>query len=634
MNYNIKIVFNYESKLITILGKSNEKMKDIYQRFFNKAGGNLSQKKIFFSYNGKWGNDSDETKDLTFLQMANKEDKERKQMDILVVENTNKEKDLIVPSKEVICPQCGKYILMDINNYKISLYGCENGHTKNDILLNEFENTQLINFSKITCDICGKKRSNIFENEMDRCLNCKKNLCPLCKSSHNKSHSIIKYEQINYTCEDDIDSFTGYCQQCKKHFCMSCEDEHIEHNIVEFKSIIPKKKELENSLNLLKKSIEEFNDECQEIINVINNVKESFNIYYNIQKRLVENFDIRNQKNYFIFSNLNKIKNNDEIIEDINNIKNEVSLENKFNYIINIYNEINNTNKINPKLTIDLSKENEELRRKCLILKQSLEEAKSSQEEYCEIEKNYNIIKKIIFAGIDKNSKISKYNMANKCLLTELVLSNDEDTKFIGSQKVADVMLEVDRGDFAPNNYYLNRPIYIGYNVTISAPHMHAFALEHLAPFCKKGAKILDIGSGSGYLTVALSKMTGDTGQVVGVEHIPELYEFGIQNVKKHHSNLIESGKIIFVNADGRKGYKKYGPYKVIHAGAASEELPQEIIEQLDYNGRMFIPIGPKGETQNIYLIDKDKNGKITYRSILSVCYGMLQDKETQLQDD
>ena len=48
----------------------------------------------------------------------------------------------------------------------------------------------------------------------------------------------------------------------------------------------------------------------------------------------------------------------------------------------------------------------------------------------------------------------------------------------------------------------------------------------------------------------------------------------------------------------------------------------------------MFIPIGPKGETQNIYLIDKDKNGKITYRSILSVCYGMLQDKETQLQDD
>ena len=66
MSFNIKVVFDYESKLITILGKSNEKMEDIYQRFFNKAGGNFSQKKIFFSYNGKWGNDSDETKKLTF----------------------------------------------------------------------------------------------------------------------------------------------------------------------------------------------------------------------------------------------------------------------------------------------------------------------------------------------------------------------------------------------------------------------------------------------------------------------------------------------------------------------------------------------------------------------------------------
>lgn len=46
----------------------------------------------------------------------------------------------------------------------------------------------------------------------------------------------------------------------------------------------------------------------------------------------------------------------------------------------------------------------------------------------------------------------------------------------------------------------------------------------------------------------------------------------------------------------------------------------------------MFIPIGPAGKTQYIYLIDKDQNGKVSYRSILSVCYGMLQDKETQIK--
>jgi len=566
--------------------------------------------------------------------MAKEEDRRRRQMNIFVAENTNIENDIIIESKEIICPQCNKYIHMNIKNYKISLYDCENGHTKNNILLPEFKNTQFINFSKIICGNCNKKRSNIFQNEMHRCLNCKKNLCPLCRSSHPNSHTIIKYDQMNFTCEDDNDSFTGYCQNCKKHFCMSCEEDHSGHNLIEFKNIIPKKKELENSLNILREYIGYFNEECEEIINVINNVKNNFNIYYEIQKKMIENFDIRSQKNYYIFSNLNRIKNNDEMIEDINNIKNEVSIENKFNYIINIYNEMNNTKSTSTKLKVDLNKENEELRRKCLVLKQSLDEAKALNDENLENIKNYELIQKIVYAGIDQKTKVCKYNMANKCLLIELVVSGDEDTKFINSEKVANVMLEVDRGDFAPNNYYLNRPIYIGYNVTISAPHMHAFALEHLAPFCTKGAKILDIGSGSGYLTVALSKMTNDTGTVVGIEHIPELYEFGIKNVRKHHANLIDSGKIIFVNEDGRKGYKKYGPYKVIHAGAASEQLPQEIIEQLDYNGRMFIPIGPRGETQNIYLIDRDQNGKITYRSILSVCYGMLQDKETQLKDD
>ena len=519
---------------------------------------------------------------------------------------------------------------MKLENYRISLYGCENGHSKDNILLEEFENTQFINFAKITCGFCGEKRSNIFENEMQICLNCGKNLCPLCRSQHEKTHTLIKYDQINYICEEDNDYFIGYCEDCEKHYCMSCESEHDDHEKIPLSSIIPRKKDLEKSLNELKKYIDIFNDECEEIINLINNVKKNFNIYYNIKKNMIDNFDIKNQKNYYIFNNLNTIINNDQIIKDINNIKNEVSLENKFNFIINIYNDMNNTKRTDTKLKMDLSKENEELRRKCLVLKQSLDEAKP----FLEKEKKYELIKKIIFAGIDKKTKQCKYNMANKCLLTELVLSGNDEYKFIDSETVAYAMLEVDRGDFAPKDYYLNRPIYIGYNVTISAPHMHAFALEHLAPFCTKGAKILDIGSGSGYLTVALSKMTGDTGTVVGIEHIPELYTFGIENVKKNHANLLQNKNIIFINEDGRKGYKKYGPYKVIHAGAASEQLPQDIIEQLDYNGRMFIPIGPRGGNQNIYLIDKDHNGKITYRSILSVSYGMLQDIETQLSED
>ena len=129
------------------------------------------------------------------------------------------------------------------------------------------------------------------------------------------------------------------------------------------------------------------------------------------------------------------------------------------------------------------------------------------------------LIGKVIDLGNDPKTKVcTKYNLGNKFLVIELIK-----TDCIRSQKVAEVMLEVDRNNFAPRNPYTNKPQYIGYNVTISAPHMHAHALEYLSEFCTKGAHILDIGSGSGFLTVALSKMTNDTGLVVGVEHIPEL---------------------------------------------------------------------------------------------------------------
>ena len=204
-------------------------------------------------------------------------------------------------------------------------------------------------------------------------------------------------------------------------------------------------------------------------------------------------------------------------------------------------------------------------------------------------------------------------------------------SNYISTEKVVRAMLEVDRNDFAPQNPYADRPIYIGYNVTISAPHMHALALEYLSDYCTKGAKILDIGSGSGFLTVALSKMTKDTGTVVGIDHIFELYDFGRKNIKKHHSELIKNGKVILVLGDGRKGYKKYGPYKAIHVGACSEEVPIDLLNQLDNNGRMFIPVGKKGETQNIIIVDKNSYGKVTYKPILSVCYGMLTDVDSQL---
>ena len=236
------------------------------------------------------------------------------------------------------------------------------------------------------------------------------------------------------------------------------------------------------------------------------------------------------------------------------------------------------------------------------------------------------LIDHIIEKGVNSNRICDKYNLGYKFLIIELIQKG-----YIKSEKVADVMLEIDRSDFAPFSPYSNRPISINYNVTISAPHMHAIALEYLSQYCTPYSRILDVGSGSGYLTLALSKMTNDTATVVGIEHIPQLYNFGIKNIEKSNSDLIKKGKIVFVNGDGRKGCKDYAPYKAIHVGAASEFVPKELADQLDYNGRMFIPIVEKDKTQNIYLVDKDTLGRITYKPILSVIYGMLTDIYSQL---
>ena len=212
-------------------------------------------------------------------------------------------------------------------------------------------------------------------------------------------------------------------------------------------------------------------------------------------------------------------------------------------------------------------------------------------------------------------------------LCTELVNKG-----WIKTQQVYDVMMKVDRADFAPTNPYENNPQCIGYNVVISAPLLHSYCLEALKDYLTEGSTALDIGFGSGYLTVAMSKMMNDKGCVIGIEHIKDLYDFGYQNISKHHKNLIDSGSIELILGDGRLGYKKRAPFKCIHVGAASMEPPIEFIEQLDFGGRLVMPLGPEGD-QYIYLIDKDSKGNINYTKGLSVRYVPLTSAQNQINN-
>ena len=201
------------------------------------------------------------------------------------------------------------------------------------------------------------------------------------------------------------------------------------------------------------------------------------------------------------------------------------------------------------------------------------------------------------------------------------------------SDKVYKALMSVDRADFSPHGPYEDRPQSISYGVTISAPHMHAYCLELLKDHLKIGGKALDVGFGSGYLTVAMSKMMEDKGTAVGIEHIKELCDFANKNISKHHKDLLDTKKVILINGDGRKGCPEYGPYDCIHVGAAAAQLPQPLIDQLANGGRLVIPVGEQGGDQYINIIDKDKNGKISITKTLGVSYVSLTSVNKQLSN-
>uniref|UniRef100_A0AAF5PU73 Protein-L-isoaspartate O-methyltransferase n=1 Tax=Wuchereria bancrofti TaxID=6293 RepID=A0AAF5PU73_WUCBA len=211
------------------------------------------------------------------------------------------------------------------------------------------------------------------------------------------------------------------------------------------------------------------------------------------------------------------------------------------------------------------------------------------------------------------------------------LVNNLQSNNLFKDKRVRDAMLKVDRADFTAITPYGDHPVSIGYSATISAPHMHAFSLELLKDHLKEWNKALDVGLGSGYLTACMA--VGETGKVVGIDHIQALVVDSRRNIMKHHADLFTNDRIILVHGDGRKGYAKEAPYNAIHVGAAAPEIPVQLIEQLAKGGRMLIPVGPEGGPQRFVQVDKDTDGNVTQKDLMGVIYVPLTDEQHQLHN-
>ncbi|TID14048.1 Eukaryotic translation initiation factor 3 subunit E [Venturia nashicola] len=209
------------------------------------------------------------------------------------------------------------------------------------------------------------------------------------------------------------------------------------------------------------------------------------------------------------------------------------------------------------------------------------------------------------------------------------LINNLFNNGLIKNSRVKDAMLAVDRAHYAPRSPYEDSPQTIGHAATISAPHMHALALESLLPYLTPTSKVLDIGSGSGYLTHVLANLTSPSAVITGIDHIPALTSLAITNISKSPAGreMLTSGRVRFITGDGRKGYLAGEPYDCIHVGAAAAKHHDELVEQLKSPGRLFVPVEEEGEgMQYIWVIDKKEDGSVSKERTIGVKYVPLCD--------
>ncbi|MEM2889909.1 MAG: protein-L-isoaspartate O-methyltransferase [Candidatus Hadarchaeum sp.] len=181
---------------------------------------------------------------------------------------------------------------------------------------------------------------------------------------------------------------------------------------------------------------------------------------------------------------------------------------------------------------------------------------------------------------------------------------------YLTKSEVIEAFKKVPRHEFVPENLkkysYADQPLPIGHGQTISAPSMIAIMLESLD--LRRGQRVLEIGTGSGYNAALIAEIVGSDGEIFTMERIPELAEFGRSNLEK-----TGYGRVRVIIGDGTCGYEEGAPWDRILVTACAPEIPKPLIEQLKIGGRLGAPIGQHYMFQTWTVVEKREKKTIVH---------------------
>ena len=186
-------------------------------------------------------------------------------------------------------------------------------------------------------------------------------------------------------------------------------------------------------------------------------------------------------------------------------------------------------------------------------------------------------------------------------------------------ERVMAAMGKVPRHEFVPVEVqplaYANTPLPIGFDKTISQPFIVALMTDLLE--VGAGDVVLEVGTGLGYQAAILAQLAR---KVYSIEIIEELAQQAKVRLKGH-------ANVELRNANGYHGWSEHAPFDRVMVTAAPDLIPPPLIHQLKAGGRMVIPAGLP-DAQQLVLVEKQRDGRLTMKEILQVRFSQLEGGE------